>query len=380
MHSEDSVVEELLVSAEQLAQLGFVDAAPDVQMQSAPAVGSSVGLSVDLAERYRGSLLGLAAGDALGTTVEFSPPGSFKPLRDLVGGGPFQLQAGEWTDDTSMAFALAASLVACRGFDAADQMRRYRSWFRNGEYSSTGSCFDIGNTTVAAIRQFEATGEPYVGSTDPRSAGNGSLMRLAPIPLAYRCQPAEGIRRAAKMSRTTHGTRECLDACRYYTGLIIGALQGQAKDALLAPNFSPVPNLWRTDPLSPKIAAVARGSFKHKNPPELRGTGYVVDALEASLWAFHHSTSFKEGALAAVNLGDDADTTGAIYGQLAGAYYGVEAIPKRWRTLLSRRQELEGLALELLRLSTSEKFTRPESQPPALDEESRQFLREALQE
>jgi ADP-ribosyl-[dinitrogen reductase] hydrolase len=137
-------------------------------------------------EKYRGCLLGLAVGDALGTTLEFTSPGSFQPIEDMVGGGPFGLSTGQWTDDTSMALCLSESLIDCNGFDPADQMKRYVRWWREGYLSSKpGNCFDIGMTTRIALGQFEATGDPYCGNEDPCSAGNGSLMRLAPTPLFY---------------------------------------------------------------------------------------------------------------------------------------------------------------------------------------------------
>ena len=298
-------------------------------------------------DRIRGCLLGLAAGDALGTTLEFKPPGSFEPIDDMVGGGPFGLRPGQWTDDTSMALCLATSLVECGGFDPGDQMRRYVRWMRDGYLSSTGSCFDIGNTVLGALSRFLRHGEPYAGSTDPRAAGNGSLMRLAPVPMFFASDPAEAITKAADSSRTTHGAPEAVDACRYYAGLLVGALRGIAKDTLLSPGYSPIPGLWERDPLAGKIARIAGGSFKHRNPPEIRGTGYVVDALEAALWAFHRSDDFRRGALLAVNLGDDADTTGAIYGQIAGAHHGAEAIPASWRNKLTMLTEITTLADQL---------------------------------
>jgi ADP-ribosyl-[dinitrogen reductase] hydrolase len=298
----------------------------------------------NLQDRYRGSLLGLAAGDALGTTLEFKTPGSFQPIDDMAGGGPFSLKPGQWTDDTSMALCLAESLIERQGFDPTDQMQRYVRWWREGHLSSTGTCFDIGNTTSAALSQFGRTGEPFAGSTDPHSAGNGSIMRLAPMPLFFAKNPEEAIRLAGESSRTTHGTQEAVDGCRYLAGFIIGALEGRSKEELLSECFCMVPGLWDRDPLAPKIAAIATGSFKRRNPPDLRGTGYVVDSLEAALWAFHHSQFFEEGALLAVNLGDDADTTGAVYGQLAGAYYGREGIPERWLEKLADRNLIEELA------------------------------------
>ena len=298
-------------------------------------------------DRFRGCLLGLAAGDALGTTLEFKRPGTFEPIGDMVGGGPFDLEPGQWTDDTSMALCLATSLLERGGFDAADQMQRYVRWWREGYLSSTGTCFDIGNTVSGALSRFVRHGDPYSGSTDPHTAGNGSLMRLAPVPMFFAGNAAEAIARAADSSRTTHAAHEAVDACRYYAGLLIGALQGVDKDTLLSPAYCPVEGLWERDPLVQEIARVADGSFKYHNPPEIKGTGYVVDALEAALWAFQRSDGFHEGALLAVNLGDDADTTGAIYGQIAGAHYGAEEIPASWRSKLTMLPEITTLADQL---------------------------------
>ena len=298
-------------------------------------------------DRFRGCLLGLAAGDALGTTLEFRPPGSFEPIDDMVGGGPFGLRPGQWTDDTSMALCLAESLVECGGFDAADQMGRYVRWWREGYLSSTGRCFDIGNTVRAALSRFVGDGDPYAGSTDPHSAGNGSLMRLAPVPMFYAGDGAEAIAMAAESSRTTHQAQEAVDACRYFAGLLVGALHGVDKETLLAPSYCPVEGLWEREPLAERIARVAAGSFKERNPPDIRGTGYVVESLEAALWAFHHSSDFREGALMAVNLGDDADTTGAIYGQIASAHHGAQSIPSPWRQQLAMSAEITALADQL---------------------------------
>lgn len=302
---------------------------------------------MSLLPRFHGSLLGLAVGDAVGTTLEFTRPGSFQPLTDLVGGGPFGLQPGQWTDDTSMALCLAESLVTCQGFNAVDQLERYVRWYRHGHWSSTGRCFDIGNTTRAALERFEVTHAPESGSPDPHQAGNGSLMRLAPIPLFFQANPAQAIEFAAASSRTTHAAPAAVDACRYYAGLIVGALHGVAKATLLAPLYCPVPGYWAARPLDAAVQAVALGTFHRHQPPQIRGTGYVVQALEAALWAFARSDDFRTGCLLAANLGEDADTTAAIYGQLAGAYYGVDAIPAEWRAKIALREEILRLAGEL---------------------------------
>ena len=296
-------------------------------------------------DRFRGCLLGLAAGDALGTALEFRKPGTFEPIDDMIGGGPFDLEPGQWTDDTSMALCLAESLIECSEFDPTDQMRRYVHWWRDGYLSATeGPAFDIGNTVASALSRFERTGQPYAGSTHPDSAGNGSLMRLAPVPMYFAGDAWEAIDRSADSSRTTHGAKEAVDACRYFSALLVGALKGADKETILSAHYCPVEGLWERSSLADKIAEIADGSFKHREPPEIRGEGYVVKSLEAALWAFHKSSDFRHGALLAVNLGNDADTTGAIYGQIAGAYYGVESIPSEWRARLTMRTEILEMA------------------------------------
>ena len=304
---------------------------------------------MNVLDRYRGALLGLAAGDALGTTLEFCSPGTFAPIDDMNGGGPFRLTSGQWTDDTSMALCLAESLIECAEFDPVDQLARYVRWYRDGHHSSTGSCFDIGITVRDALDRFAKTGKPWCGSTDPMSAGNGSIMRLAPVPLFFAYDPPLAIARAGDSSRTTHAVADAVDACRYLAALILGALEGRSKAELIEPAFTPVDGMWKTEPLSANIAEIAIGSFLRREPPQIKGSGHVVRSLEAALWAFAKSTSFEDGALLAVNLGDDADTTGAVYGQLAGAYYGVSGIPDRWRAKLAKLDTLERFAERLMK-------------------------------
>ncbi len=306
---------------------------------------------MDMLERYRGALVGLATGDALGTTLEFQPRGSFAPVTDMVGGGPFKLAAGQWTDDTTMALCLADSLIRKRGFDAHDQMERYVRWMDEGYFSSTGACFDIGNTTAAALVRFKQTGNAYAGTTDAQQAGNGSLMRLAPVPLAFATQPVAALQRAGDSSRTTHAARTAVDACYLLAALILGALRGESKDTIMSPYYAPIPYYWNQNPLVTEIDEIAAGIYKHKQPPEIQATGYVVKTLEAALWAFYNSDSFDEGCLLAVNLGDDADTVGAVYGQLAGAYYGLSAINAAWRTRVAMVETILALADSLYALS-----------------------------
>jgi ADP-ribosylglycohydrolase len=287
--------------------------------------GTSVDDQVVIRDRYRGALLGLACGDALGTTLEFRSPGSFTPIDDIVGGGPFGLNPGQWTDDTSMALCLAESLLAKAGFDPLDQLQRYVRWWREGYLSSTGTCFDIGIQTRTALARFERAPTPSPAPLDPNAAGNGSIMRLAPVPLFFSADIDKAIDYAGLSSCTTHPAPRCVDACRYLGALIAGAVSGLPKQELLDASY------WHWGELHSEIQEIAEGSFKRNQPPDIKGTGFVVRSLEAALWALHETDSFKEGALRAVNLGDDADTTGAVYGQLAGAIYGENGIPPEWR-------------------------------------------------
>jgi ADP-ribosyl-[dinitrogen reductase] hydrolase len=298
---------------------------------------------MDQLDRFCGCLLGLAAGDAVGTTVEFRPRGSFAPLTDMEGGGPFGLQAGQWTDDTSMALCLATSLVERNGFDAADQMARYCRWRDEGYLSSTGRCFDIGNTVASALARYRRTGDPMAGSTDPFSAGNGSIMRLAPVPMFYFPDLAAVERYAAESSRTTHAAAECLDACRLFSRILYRALQGAPKVDVLLGDRTAFAG-------AEKIADIARGDYLDKPESGLHGSGYVVQSLEAALWCFYHTDSFQQAILAAANLGDDADTTAAVCGQVAGAFYGAAGIPARWLERLAMRVDIEGMATQLYQM------------------------------
>lgn len=295
---------------------------------------------IDALDRYRGTLLGLAVGDALGAQVEFSPPGSFEPVQGMCGGGPHHLPPGAFTDDTAMAMCLAESLLE-NGFDPLDQMRRYVRWWRDGYWSSTGECFDIGVATEDALRRFLDTGEPIAGSADPRRAGNGSIMRLGPVALYAAPDIPLAARLAGESSRTTHAAQEAIDACRLFGALLAGALEGLPREQLLAPDFWPGLAIGA---LAPRIDAVARGSYRGRQPPQIRGKGYVVESLEAALWAFSRGEDLRECLLLAVNLGDDADTTGAVAGQIAGAFYGAGAIPGEWLRPLARRSEITALA------------------------------------
>ena len=293
----------------------------------------------DALGRARGALLGLAVGDAVGTTVEFMPRGSFPPVTDMVGGGPFGLEAGQWTDDTPMALCLAESLLADPGLSARDLMGRFDRWEAEGHNSSTGRCFDVGHTTLAAISRYRRTGDPLAGDPSPRAAGNGSIMRLAPVAVRWWRDPDTAEAVARRQGLTTHAAPEAVDACALLARMLAGAIGGGGREAVLAPGVDPG---WR-----PSIRAIAAGGWRGKAEAEVRSTGYVVHTLEAAVWAFAGTASFEEAVPRAVDLGDDADTVGAVAGQIAGAVYGLGGVPERWAGRLHRGGDILDLGARL---------------------------------
>jgi ADP-ribosylglycohydrolase len=311
--------------------------------------------------RITGSLVGLAIGDALGASVEFRPQQylAAHPVREMMAGGTWGLRAGQWTDDTSMALCLASSLITQRGFNPYDQLVRYKWWYKSGYLSSTGQCFDIGNATRNSLEEFYRRQNLLkrelnlwtdyevdrlqlnfleriqfnVNCSHEGVAGNGALMRLAPVPLFFYRTPPVAVEFSGQSARLTHGDKVAVDACRYYGALIVAAVRGESKESILSDQFYYTHYDWfGSQPLHDEIAYIAQGSFKKSRGYKdgIRGKGHIVCALEAALWAFWSANSFEKGALNAVNLGDDTDTTAAIYGQLAGAYYGYNKIPEKW--------------------------------------------------
>lgn len=316
-----------------------------VKAQRRPAITSPERSPSHRRDRAIGALVGLAVGDAVGTTLEFTSRDRARRLIDMIGGGPFGLKAGQWTDDTALALALADSLIACEGIDEADLMERFARWRDQGAYSCTGTCFDVGITTAGAIDRFKRTGEPIAGPISPATAGNGSLMRLAPVALAHLSDPERRRDAAARQSRTTHGAPAAVAACTAYADLLADIINGypltEALDYLASS---------ASDLSVPEIRAVAQGSWRGKSRSKVKGSGYVVESLEAAIWSVARTATFEDAVLTAANLGDDADTTAAITGQLAGAVYGLSAIPELWLAKLAWRDRIVDLSERLLAL------------------------------
>lgn len=299
-------------------------------------------------DKAKGCLLGLAIGDALGTTLEFHERDS-ATVTDIVGGGPFQLDPGQWTDDTSMALCLGYSLLENKGFNSQDQLDSYYSWYRTGYMSSTGCCFDIGTTTRNALNEFKKTGS-LINNTHFFDAGNGSLMRLAPIPIFYCTEETVSedfvnlIDYSALSSKTTHANEVPVQCCIAFSIMINRALNGYEKDDILKFNNEILSTFGVTDELVQNVVCY---DYIGRSRDTIKSTGYVIDSLEAALWAFTNTDSFEDAVLLAANLGDDADTVAAITGQLAGAYYGIDNIPEKWIKIITKSDQIIKLAEDL---------------------------------
>ncbi|WP_303292317.1 ADP-ribosylglycohydrolase family protein [Marinobacter sp. SS5-14b] len=299
-------------------------------------------------EFSKGALLGLAVGDALGTTVEFRRRDSFPLHTEMIGGGAFHVKPGEWTDDTAMALCLAQSLIEFGGFDSKDQLSRYVRWMNDGYMACQEKCIDIGNTTRNALRRFSRTVVSYAGTDNPFASGNGGIMRLAPAVIAAGDRET-ALEYAVNSSRTTHSSVDCLDAAELLGAILWELREGADLKVLLE-------ELPDTGERAMNIGRIKHGFFKHYTRNQISSSGYVIDTLEAALWSCYHSECFEDALINAVNLGDDADTVGAVTGQIAGAAWGVGAIPKRWLKTLAWRERISELAVGVCGLSLSEQL------------------------
>ncbi|WP_213684973.1 ADP-ribosylglycohydrolase family protein [Roseicyclus sp.] len=287
--------------------------------------------SSSLHDRIAGSVVGLAVGDALGAPVEFTPRGQFPFVQGYQAGGRFNLPAGAWTDDTAMALCLADSLIANGGFDPADLLQRFCNWAEHGDNTSTGVTVGIGQNTLRALGDYRRTGRLMAEPFGAKNDGNGSLMRLSPAVCFASHHLETAIDFAVEQSHTTHASPIAEECCRFTAALIYkilrGAAYGSAKEDSLALGWS--------DTLMSAVAAPLAGVDDALIP----SGGYVLDSLRAALWCIENTNSFENAVLLAVNLGDDADTTGAITGQIAGAMYGYSSIdPELKKGLFGERR------------------------------------------
>jgi ADP-ribosyl-[dinitrogen reductase] hydrolase len=290
-------------------------------------------------ERVLGTLMGLAVGDALGVPVEFKTRGNYPPVTGMRGMGTYHQPAGTWSDDTSMALCLADALLA-DDLNLRSQMERYSRWLYQAEWTAHGNVFDSGNRTQQTIGEYRRSGRFLLDGEG--SAGNGSIMRLAPVPMYCHARPQRVAEVYAEASSLpTHCDARCLSAARWMSAWMWRAMNGADLATLMDAGDLGVTGL------APEIAQVVAGSYRALSREQVKSGGYVVDTLEAALWALAHHSTFQETVLAAVNLGEDSDTVGAVAGQMAGALYGLSAVPSEWVRALARADDILALAEKL---------------------------------
>jgi len=319
----------------------ILDWTPQADPMQAPDV---LDAARTLRERFQGTLVGLAVGDALAAHTQFRKPGSFAAVGDLLGGGPFDLPRGAWTDDTAMALLLAESLLEREGFDAHDQVERYVRWQREGYGSATGQCVGISASVARALATAQYKRQPFAGSHDPEQLDKDPLSRIAPAVMYFFSDAPTAIAKATEAARLTAQAPMVLDCVRLVASMVHLALSGREKASVLHPPRE----MWISASTRPEVLAIYDGSFARRKPPEITGGGGILQAVEAALWAFNGSETFREGALLAANLGRDSDVVAALYGQLAGAYHGVSAIPGIWRNSLIKQEVVIDSADRLL--------------------------------
>jgi ADP-ribosylglycohydrolase len=352
--SADAALEELNRAWQQSARAALWPQIPETEAQlqyvrnwAARALGEVHSIH-PTRERFLGALVGLAVGDALSAPTAQSEPGTFEPVTGLTGGGVYDLPAGAWTDDTAMALLLGESLLACRGFDARDQIDRYLRWRQEGYRTATDRCIGLRAGVAKALAAAQWRRQLFPGSHAPRQLDPEPLSRIAPAVLFAFPALEEAVRLAGDAARITCQAPVAVDACRALAAMLHVALQGGSKSEVL---FPPVPTLLEGAAVRPPMRSLRGGHYRRKRPGRMRSGTTTVQVLEAALWAFDRTSNFAEGALLAVNLGGNSDIVGAVYGQLAGAHYGVGAIPAPWCSELSRVGLIEDLADELFRVS-----------------------------
>ena len=278
-------------------------------------------------------MVGLAVGDALGAPVEFKARDSFPPVTEMMAGGYFRLPAGAWTDDTAMALCLVESLICAPDFEAQDLLNRFLRWMDAHENTSTGKCIGVGQNTLAVLGNYRRTGEVVAPLIKGRSDGNGALMRVAPVAVRHWSNLAKAREIAAAQSRATHCSMLSEQICVAMMDVLTGLIAGNS--------WTATTGVIASHEVASEIEFVFQGSWKDKDRDQISSSGYVVDTFEAALWAVESTRTFEEAVIAAVNLGHDADTVGAVAGQLAGALYGIDAIPQRWLQCLIKLDEIQ---------------------------------------
>jgi ADP-ribosylglycohydrolase len=295
---------------------------PDTDPLLAP---DTLAAASGLRGRFHGALLGLATGDAVAAATQYGRPGRFTAVGDMLGGGPFDLPRGAWSDDTSMALCLAESLLE-HGFDARDQVQRYRRWQQEGHLAATDQCVGITAGTARALAMAQWRRQAYSGSHDPESQDPAVLSRVPAAVLYFFASEANAAAQAAEAARTTCQAPQVLASCRALALALHAALCGAARATILTRGR--------------EVLLPLTGDALSENS--------ALGALAVALDALERTQNFRDAVLYAANQGGNSDVVGACCGALAGAHYTASAIPTMWRNSLMKQQMLEEFADRLL--------------------------------
>lgn len=320
-------------------------------------------MSTFLISAARAALLGLAVGDALGVPVEFVSRDARRrdPVTGLRGYGTYQQPAGTWSDDSSLTFCLAETLATV-GYNVAAVAKQFLRWHDEAYWTAHKQVFDVGIATADALQQLRrGVSSLCSGGTDEYSNGNGSLMRILPLVFVSKDWPvAERFRTVREISGITHAHIRSIMACFIYAELARQLLIGISKRAAYKAMQLIVNDFFQTQGIGSELelrqfhrilespyGEYAISPLTSYQETEIKSSGYVLHTLEAALWCLLTHDTYAATVLAAVNLGEDTDTTGAVAGGLAGLAYGEAAIPAEWLAGLARRADIEDLAARL---------------------------------
>ena len=266
-------------------------------------------------ERYMGMLWGLVVGDCLGSPIQFSDKDNHPFITEMEYCPVFKLPAGYWTDDSSMAFCVMESFSRLGKYDLADIAHNFVRWIDEGFWSSADHAFDVGNATWSAVDGIK-NGRLKNGTED--SQGNGSIMRFAPSYIMARELNSPAIlHEISDLTHDSHAVRKTVDK------------MASVMDDHCAGRKTEIQSSYATR-------------------EEVNNSGWCVSTLDAALWAFHTTDNFRDGMIAAVNLGGDSDSIGAVYGQIAGAYYGQSAIPVEWKEAVKDWKKVDDFIIDFL--------------------------------
>jgi ADP-ribosylglycohydrolase len=298
-------------------------------------------------DRYQGAMLGLALGDALGSLLPTAERERIERIEQLTAGGPLELPQGAWTADTAMTLCVAQSLLACGDVDLDDQLARYLQWQRNGDPSSTGVALAVPPELERSLATWAWSRKPLGSSHDPNKRDPHTLARTLPVAMYFLDKPTSVIDQAAEVSRTTLQSPLVLDACRVFGAVLLDALQGRSKSDILNFEVTPAARALRLRLLKRETHRLLQGHWRRLTRKP--GEGDALALLSATLRIFERTEDFVSGLVLAVNESSVPAHAGAVFGALAGAHYGLAAIPPDWRGIVVAEEKLLETAEELLR-------------------------------